>query len=130
MFPVLSGANGPLDMQIIRQRIVDYFDLGIGEQFFIGVVCLRDEKQRGSSFGLFRRARGNRRDLGIFTLHHRRKRAALSDGRSPENAPLYFVGHSYLRRNLPRTKVSLGSPKQKPGDRVTAPQRTSVACKG
>ena len=37
-----GGLDGPGDVELVGQGIVDGVDVGIGEQFFVGAVCLRD----------------------------------------------------------------------------------------
>jgi len=63
MFAGFGSTNRPWNVQMIRQRIVDGFDLRIGQQSFVGTVNLGNPQGLGSLPGLGQRPRRNRRDF-------------------------------------------------------------------
>ena len=63
MLSSFGSLDRPGYVQVIRQRIVDGFDLRIGEQSFVGTVSLGNPQGVGSLPGLGQRPRRNRRDF-------------------------------------------------------------------
>jgi len=45
MLSRFNGLNGHRHMHVVRQRVVDHIDIGIGEQLFIGSIRLFDPKR-------------------------------------------------------------------------------------
>src|SRR5690349_13250872 len=74
-------------VQMIRQRVVDRFDIGICEQRFVRIISKRNP-ERVSRFARSRAvARGDRADLAPRTLLHARQHLLRSDARRAQYAP-------------------------------------------
>ena len=72
---VLAGLqcpNGPGDVQVIGQRIVDGVDFRIGQQRFIAAIGFRNTKLFCGSVRGVGRTRRNRHDLAQIAMLHRR----------------------------------------------------------
>jgi hypothetical protein len=52
MLAGLGGFDGPLDVKMVGQRVVDGFDLRVGQQLFVGAISLRDAERARGFLGL------------------------------------------------------------------------------
>jgi len=59
MLDAAGGANGPLDVEMIGERIVDGLDLSIVEELFVGAVGFGNGKLCGDVFRFFNGARSD-----------------------------------------------------------------------
>ena len=62
VFARLERLNGPFDVQVVWQRVVDRLDLWIVEQRLVTAVAASDAEARGNLAGALRIARGDCRD--------------------------------------------------------------------
>ncbi len=92
----VGGANGPGHVQVIRQRIVDRVDLGIGDQLVVRAVRARNAERRRGRARLARRSRdamATTRECG--GRLHRRNHLGQRDVRRAENAPANWLAHAW-----------------------------------
>src|SRR5882762_5168779 len=101
MLPCFRCFDRPRHMQMIRQRIVDSFDLAIIQKLFVRAVRLGNAKLARRFLGLLPVARGNRRDFAERTFLHAGNYFAQADGRGSQDSPLDLF-HSLLRGDATR----------------------------
>ena len=93
MLNVAGGANGPLDVHVIGQGIIDSLDLAIGEEFFVGAVGFGNGKLCGDVFRFFDGTGGDGGDFGPLALLHGGNDLARGDVRGAQNSPFDFRRH-------------------------------------
>ncbi len=94
-------ANRPRHVHVIRQRIVDEIDGGIGQELFVGAVRGGDAELRRGFLCAGQIARGNRRDFGAFAFLHRGNHFHSADFGDAQysDADLFCHGaSSYIQR--------------------------------
>ena len=90
-----SGSDGPGDVEVIGQRIVDGVDIGVGEKFFIRAVGRGNAQGGCRLLGLRKTARCDGDDTGVLaSLHGGDDFLGRCGG--AENSPAQLAGHVYL----------------------------------
>ena len=87
MLAGLGGADGPGNVKLVGQRVVDGVDVWVGEQLLIGAVGRGNAQRRR---GLLRRgqiARGDRADGGVLPALHAGNHFLETDCGGGENSP-------------------------------------------
>jgi hypothetical protein len=90
---VLAGLgcfDGPGNMQLVGQRVVDGLDLRIGQQFFVRSVSVGDAQRARCFLGLVVVARSDGSHLAPLTLLHGRDDLLHPDGGRAQNSPSNF----------------------------------------
>ena len=90
---VAGGAEGPLDVHMIGQRIVNGLDLAICQEFLVGAIGFGNRKLCGDIFRLFDGARSDGGDFRPFALLHGGDDLARGDVRGAQNSPFDFRRH-------------------------------------
>src|SRR5712692_693528 len=93
MLAGFRGLDRPGDVKLVWKRIVDGFDLRIGQKLFVRSVGLGDAKCAGYFFGPAAVARGNRSYLAPLAFLHSRDDFLNSDRSRAQNSPANFVSH-------------------------------------
>ena len=92
----LQRADGPGDVQLVGQRIVDRLDRRIGEQLLIGAVGAGDAERGRRRLRLGEIARGDRVDARDLAALHGGKDLLEADLGGAEHAPRNFTRHPIL----------------------------------
>src|SRR5208282_1375120 len=90
---VAGGADGPLDVHVIGQGIVNGLDLAIGQEFFVGAVGFGNRELCGDISRLLDGAGSDGGDFGPFALLHGGNDVARGDVRGAQNSPFDFRRH-------------------------------------
>ena len=88
-----GGANGPGHVQVIRERVVDGLDFGIGQQFLVGAVGFRDAEIGGGLASSRQIAGGDSGDLAGCAKLHGRNHFFDGDMGGAQYAPTDFGYH-------------------------------------
>src|ERR1700756_6041033 len=94
MLPCLRGPDGPRNVQLIGERVVDRIDVRIGDQLFVRSVSRRDAERIRSLLCFREIARSNRCNGGVLAPLHGRQDLLEADvgcaQNSPAKLPVYF----------------------------------------
>src|SRR6267143_5994920 len=90
MLPCLRRFDRPRHVQMIRQRIVNRFDLRIGKQLFVGTVRLRDSQLFRGALRFLQIPRGDRRDFAPLPFLHSRDHLPDGDPCHAPHPPFHF----------------------------------------
>ena len=85
-----QGFDGPLAMEIIRQRNINGFHLRIGQQLVITAVSLLKSEGFLIAIRFFQLSPGNGMQRTVLRLLHPRDRLPSGDVRRAKNTPFYF----------------------------------------
>ena len=88
-----GGADGPGDVELVGERVVDGVDVGVGEEFFVGAVGGGDVELRGDGAGFGEVARGDGGDGGVLAALHGGDDFSDADAGGGEDAPADFFVH-------------------------------------
>jgi hypothetical protein len=89
----LRSFDGPGDVKLIGERVVDGVDIGVGEELFVRSVSGGDAKG-GCCFLSLRKIAGCDTNYArIATLLHGRDNFLEADSRGAENSPAELLGH-------------------------------------
>ena len=109
MFAGFGGFCRPGDVELVGQGIVDGVDVGIGEEFFVGAVCLGDIECGGGFSGLVEVAGGDGIDGGEAAELHGGQNFLQADVGGAQDSPAKLLGHAQNSRpDLPRTPTGCG----------------------
>ena len=78
-------------MQVVRQRVVDSFDLGVRQQLFVRAVRLGDAQLLGRLLGFRQIARGDGLDVAKLALLHRPNHAVQANLGGADDSPFDFL---------------------------------------
>src|SRR5579864_2376262 len=87
VFAHLERLNGPFDVQVVWQRVVDRLDLWIVEQRLVTAVAASDAEARSNLAGALRIARGDCRDDAALAGEDGRDDPLDADVRRAEDSP-------------------------------------------
>src|SRR6202171_528977 len=103
----LGGLNRPGHVQMVRQRVVNRFNLAIAQKFLVRPVSLRDAKLLRRFCRAAAIPRSNRRNLAPFAFLHPRDHFAHCDGRRPQHTPPHLaVLLAAQRRHIPSLNLA------------------------
>ena len=91
MLAGFGGFDGPGNVKLIGERIVDGVDIGIGEQLFVGAVGGWDAERGGRFLRLGEIAGCDGGHGGVLALLHGGKDFLEADGRGAEDSPRIFL---------------------------------------
>lgn len=87
-----EGLDGPGDVEVIGEGVIDGVDIGIGEEFLVGAVGAGDAELVGGGAGLGEFAGGDGEDLTMLALLHGGDDFIETDFGGTEDAPTDY-GH-------------------------------------
>ena len=93
MLARLGGLDGPGNMEMVGQRIVDGVDVGVGQQLFVGAVGGGNAERGRGLLRLGQIARGDGNDGGMFALLHAGDHFFQANVGGAEDSPANLVGH-------------------------------------
>src|SRR5271157_55680 len=93
MFARFDRLEGPRDVKLIGERVVDRLDLGIPQEFIIRSIGLGDAERAGRGFGFVPVTRGDRQNLTPLSLLHGRYHLLNRNLGSAQNPPPHLVSH-------------------------------------
>ena len=85
--------EGPRDVKLVGERVVDRLNLRIPQELFIRSIGLGDAELACRGFGFVPVARGDRRNLAPLSLLHARYHLSNRDLGNAQNAPPHLVSH-------------------------------------
>ena len=89
----LRGPDGPRDVKMIGQGIVDRFDFGIGQKLLVRSVRLRDAERPSGFFRFAPVAGSDGADFAPLARLHRRNHASHGDRCDAQHSPANFSRH-------------------------------------
>ncbi len=89
----LGGPNRPRHMHMVRQRVVNGFDLRIGQRLFVRAECFSNPKFVGGSLSFVQIPRRDRHHVRPLALLHRRDYLRNRDLSRAQHGPSHFVSH-------------------------------------
>ena len=88
MFSCLHGANAPLHVEVVGQRIVNHIDFRILKSSFVGGVGFRQSEFFRGQLGSLRRTGCNTDDLRLLALAHGGNGDCGDESAGPEDCPV------------------------------------------
>src|SRR5229473_5678201 len=89
---------------MVRERIVDSLNFGIGQQFLVGSIVFWNLEAGRNPPRFIEVARSHAEDFGPCASLHRRDHFRDRDFRRAENSPTYLLGH---RESLAQRTASM-----------------------
>ena len=102
-----GGFDGPRNVKLVGERVVDGVDGRVGEEFFVGAVGGGDVELRGDGAGLGEVAGGDGSDGGELALLHGGENFFYADVGGGEDSPADFFGHGNRVQKSERSALSV-----------------------